>query len=423
MKYLLLSLLILAPVLAQQDNPVNEQFELQQAVGEAGANPAEFIRALEAHLKKFPKTERREELERAIFKAALEAKDDERIIRYGERAIADDTASLETLDRVSRSLLAGGAKEKAAKALDYAKRLEERLRKNDGDQQTQEKLVRSGRDRARFRDEMDRSLGRALLSQAKANLILGNFDTAITLARNSYQQYPTADAARELANTLITAGKSQEAVDPLTDAFALADQRSTERAADRKRLGEIYTSLKGNETGLGDAVLRAFDRTTALLAKRRQVLKQFDPNLDVTNPMDFTLTGLKGETLPLSSLRGKVVVLDFWATWCGPCRAQYPLYEQVKKRYKDRKDVVFLAINTDEDHSVVEPFLKEQNWNKNVYFEDGLSNLLRVSSIPTTMIFGPQGSLVTRMNGYLPDRFVEMLSARIDAALEKTPGE
>src|SRR5450756_1793198 len=109
--------------------------------------------------------------------------------------------------------------------------------------------------------------------------------------------------------------------------------------------------------------------------------------------------------------------MDFWATWGGPCRIQHPLYEQVKSKFKNRNDVVFLAIDTDENHSLVKPFLEQNNWNRKVYFEDGLSQLLQVSSIPTTVIFNKKGEVAARMNGFLPDRFVEMLTARIQEAL------
>ena len=72
--------------------------------------------------------------------------------------------------------------------------------------------------------------------------------------------------------------------------------------------------------------------------------------------------------------------------------------------------MVFLAINTDEDTSAVQPFLESNKWATNtVYFEDGLSNLLKVGSIPTTIIFDKQGQLFSRMNGFVPERFVDQL--------------
>ena len=109
--------------------------------------------------------------------------------------------------------------------------------------------------------------------------------------------------------------------------------------------------------------------------------------------------------------------MDFWATWCGPCRVQQPLYEEVKKRFEDKDDVIFLAINTDENTSVVKPFLETNKWNKTVYFEDGLSNLLRVSSIPTTIVFDKQGQVYSRLNGFVPERFVDQLTSRISEAV------
>ena len=100
-----------------------------------------------------------------------------------------------------------------------------------------------------------------------------------------------------------------------------------------------------------------------------------------------------------------------------PCRIQHSLYEQVKTRFKDAGDLVFLSIDTDEDRGLVKPFVESEHWTQKIYFDDGLQNLLRVASIPTTIIFGKKGDIVSRMNGFLPDRFVDMLSDRIDEAL------
>ena len=63
--------------------------------------------------------------------------------------------------------------------------------------------------------------------------------------------------------------------------------------------------------------------------------------------------------------------------------------------------------------------MESHQWTQKVYFEDGLQSLLQVSSIPTTIIFGKKGDVVSRMNGFLPDRFVDMLTERIDQALGK----
>ncbi len=214
-------------------------------------------------------------------------------------------------------------------------------------------------------------------------------------------------------------GKDSEALEAYADAFTLADPRNTaaDRAKDRARLGELYRKTHDSETGLGDLVLKSYDRTAELTARRAAMQKDLDPNSQANDLMQFTLSSLGGDKLPLASLKGKVVVMDFWATWCGPCRVQHPLIEKVKERFANNPDVVFLSVNTDEDVSLVKPFVASQRWEDRIYFEGGLSEFLRVSSIPTTIIVDKDGKVVNRMNGFLPERFVEMLSARITDAL------
>jgi thiol-disulfide isomerase/thioredoxin len=408
-------LLILAALcFGQKQTADHEEEDLQTALAEAGSSAVEFTRALENHLAKYPNSAHKADIERALVKAAVENKDERRLILYGERVLARDPDDPSILERVARALNSTGDKEQAGRALKYARHYEQLLLSMDTDKAS------GGREAAQLREELDQRLARALVLEAQATGNLGKTEEAIALARKSFDSYPTEEAAREAAKWLASSGKDLEAVRFYCDAFVLPDSRSSEamRAKDRVEMGELYRKVKGSEAGLGDLVLEAYDRTSATLAQRRFQLRQLDPNLQATKPMDFTLSGVKGEKLSLASLKGKVLVLDFWATWCGPCRAQHPLYEKVKKVFAENSDVVFLSVNTDEERALVAPFLQANKWDKAVYFEEGMSAALHVSSIPTTIIIDPRGEVFSRMNGYIPDRFVDMLTERIREALK-----
>jgi thiol-disulfide isomerase/thioredoxin len=258
-----------------------------------------------------------------------------------------------------------------------------------------------------------------LVFQARALANLGRLEEALPLARRSWQAWPAAEAAREVARSLERLGRPEEAVSSLADAFTISDPRNTDadRAIDRARMGELYRQAKGSETGLGDLILAAYDRTAELVRQRQLRAKQADPNAAAAGAMDYTLSAVDGSRLSLATLKGKTVVFDFWATWCTPCRAQHPLYEQVKEKFKDNRDVVFLSVSTDEDRDEVKPFLEEEKWPDPVYFDDGLARALQIASIPTTIIVDRHGQIFSRLNGYVPTRFVEMLSDRIRDAL------
>ncbi|MBZ5725727.1 MAG: redoxin family protein [Acidobacteriia bacterium] len=390
-----------------------EKEELESALAEAGSSPIEFLRALEKHLAKYPDSPGRPDIERAAVRAAIQANDDPRIIAFGERVLRRQPDDLQILDAVARALLTSDAKTAAERALKYARRSEELLR------QMQKGGAHGGMSAAEWQNQTDRSLSRALGFEARAGGNLGRLEEALALAQRAFETYPNADAARENARWQERLGKPEAAARALADAFAIPDAKTTDadRARDRARMGDLYRRAKGTDAGLGDLLLEAYDRNLALVRAREMRMRQSDPNALLTNPMEFTLGGLDGEKLNMASLKGKILVLDVWATWCVPCRAQHPLYQRVKQRFRDNADVVFLSIDTDEDRSLVKPFLEAEKWPDKVYFEDGLTRALAITSIPTTIVIDRRGQVVSRMNGYVPERFVDMLSERVRDAL------
>jgi len=389
-----------------------DEQELAGALQDANNSTVDVIRVLEEYIKKHPQTARRNEIDRVLAKAAIDNHDDRRTVLYGEKVLALTADDIPVLDRVPYSLLALGGRENAAKALGYAQSLEKIITGMSPP---------AGSAAAQRQEERDRALSRALLYESRAETTLGDHAAAERLAAKAFSTYPSEQAAHEWSDVLGRLGRDEDALTHLADAFAIVDPHSTDpdHSADRRSLAELYLKVHSSEQGLGDLILAAYDRTSAQLEERRKRLKNLDPNYLVTEPMQLTLTGLDGNRLALSSLKGKVLVLDFWATWCVPCRTQHPMYETVKQRFKDRTDVVFLAIDTDEDRQSVAPFLDSQNWSHAVYFEDGLQRLMQVTSIPTTVLFDKRGRIWSRMDGFLPDRFVDQLTERIQSALKE----
>jgi len=389
-----------------------ERAELVKALNEAATSTVDMVRVLEAHLVKYPNSPQRREIEAAIAKASIDNKDEPRIARYGQIALEAAPEDPLMLDRVSAALLTVGGKENAQKSIRYATTLHDLIEHMEAP---------VGKDIVQRQEERDRARGRALIYQSRAHTTLDETEEAARLASLAFTVYPNEESARYWGEALVKLGRENEALVYLATAFAIPDPHTTDsqRQDDRLRLGQLYAKLNGSEKGLGDLILAAYDRSSTVVEMRQKKLLAMDPNSKLANPMDFTVTGLDGKKLKLSSLKGSVVVLDFWATWCAPCRVQHPLYEELKKRFEDRKDLIFLSIDTDEDRGIVEPFLTEQKWDKRVYYEDGLSRLLQVSSIPTTVIFDKSGQVASRMNGFVAESFVDLMVGRLNELLRQ----
>ncbi len=397
-----------------------EERDLSQAVSEAGGSAIDLIRGLEQFLKNYPATQRRAEIEKAIAKAAIDSDDTPRIILYGEKVLqstpasgsaADDT---QLLDRVIRALIDSSDPPQNKQAVAYARRYKADITA------LREQPPPAGHSPANWPDELDLAEARALALEARATGNLGDSAGAAAIALKSWTACPTAEGAREAARWLMQLDRTAEAIEYYANAFTLEDPRTTssDRSRDRAEIGRLYAELNAPAKSLGDIVLEAYDRTAALMNARTAKLKMRDPNVDAKTFEDFVLPAVEdgAPALAVSSLKGKTVVMDFWATWCAPCRAQKPMIENVMKHYAGAKDIIFIAVDADEDQSLVRPFVKEQEWKDAGYFEGGLARNLNVSEIPTVLVVDPAGQISSRLIGLVPDKFEEMLTARIEEA-------
>jgi thiol-disulfide isomerase/thioredoxin len=118
---------------------------------------------------------------------------------------------------------------------------------------------------------------------------------------------------------------------------------------------------------------------------------------------DFTLKSSTGENVRLAEQRGQVVMLNFWASWCGPCRQEMPLLDGMAKKY-GKMGFVLYGVNVEEDNTAAKKMLKDLGVTFPILFdtESKLSSLYSVEAMPTSVFIDKKGNIRYIARGYKP---------------------
>jgi len=169
---------------------------------------------------------------------------------------------------------------------------------------------------------------------------------------------------------------------------------------DDEKVEDVFQVLFADQGGPDDSALKAMEGKPA---------------------PDFSLTDIDGKTVSLASLKGKTVILDFFATWCGPCKQGMPVLMDIAKA-RSGDGVVLYAVDVDEPADKIRSFLTKKGWSLNVLLagKSKISKAYNVGGIPHTVVIGPDGVIRLIEVGFMGRSHSDKtINAAIDEAIGK----
>lgn len=386
------------------------EIQLQKAIATAGNDRAALVRNLKDYLRRFPDAPRKAAVYRALVESCQQIRDDACALDYAEQLIAVHPDDSEMMLLAVHLLRDQRDEASLTRASGYVSRVLDRVEKSE----VGGKPARSSQEEWQNEQNQLRAALYDLRGQIESSQ--HNYDAAVKDLRQSYALRPNAVAADELGEIWEIRNDYARAIEQYTLAFVLPENGpagKVDRREVRKQLGNVWRRAHGSEEGLGEEVLQAYDRLEVPAENASPAAR----NKNAKDTFAFVLRSLDGTPLPLAPLKGKVIVLSFWATWCGPCRELEPAFIQVAKNYAGNSDLAFYAVNTDEDEAHVPEFVAHERWNIPVVFADGLDDFMTVASLPTVVVLDRTGKITFRINGFPPEGFTESLTTAIQDAL------
>jgi thiol-disulfide isomerase/thioredoxin len=401
---------------APQDAASDPDAELQLAVRQAGNDSATLVKSLEAYLVKYPDSPRRAAIYRALLESEMNLHNQKSALDYAEKIIVlqpEDSQSMFLAVTLLEKIPDDASR---LRAIDYDTRLIDRVSKADPESRPQQMTLEDWQaGRNKFMVDLYVMRGR-LQHHLRKN------EDAVKDLTAGFHLLPNAEAALTLGEIAEEDKHSDEAVRQYATAFILASQEQPDadgppldRELLRLRMGNLWRFTHDSSAGLGDIVLSAYDRS-------RDAAKADKPdapayNKDVTDPLQFNLRRVDGSgPMKLAESHGKVVVLNFWTTWCAYCNQMESMLSDVRTKFSGRDDVVFLAINADENESLAAPFLQDRKLGGTLVFADGVNHAFHVESIPTILVLDKAGKIAYRTQGFASDDFPDLAAAAITKA-------
>jgi thiol-disulfide isomerase/thioredoxin len=200
----------------------------------------------------------------------------------------------------------------------------------------------------------------------------------------------------------------QEALQTRAKAPSWQEGKLTDDLMDESR--GLWSELGGSETAFAvwskAPAVSVVDASEGRWEKPAKTLPEFHP------------ADLSGKTWTLTNLKGKVVLINLWATWCGPCNAELPELEKLYEQVKGRSDIQILTFNIDEDEGLVAPYLKEKGYTFPVLPAFSYTvNLLNGYAIPQNWVVDPKGSWQWTQIGYgSSDSWSQDMIEKLEAA-------